>query len=50
MSRFRVDWSRKDDRLRTLYLAGTGKRAIAEILGVSYGAVAARLRKLGITR
>jgi hypothetical protein len=48
MSRFRVDWDKKDDRLRRMVAEGKGAKLIAPSLGVSAGAVAARMRKLGL--
>lgn len=50
MSRFRIDWEAKDARLRSMYASGQGPKLIAPILGISPGAVAARIRKLGLTR
>lgn len=50
MSRFRIDWGAKDARLRSLYAEGFGPKLIAPRLGVSSGAVAARIRKLGLSR
>jgi hypothetical protein len=50
MSRFRVDWAAKDERLRKMYAEGQGPKLIAPVLGVSPGAIAARIRKLGLTR
>ncbi len=50
MSRFRIDWRAKDERLIALYKASEGRNRIAEILGIGPGAVAGRIRKLGLTR
>lgn len=49
MSRFRIDWASKDERLRKFHAQGMGAKLIAPRLGVSPGAVAARLRKLGLS-
>lgn len=48
MSRFRIDWASKDERLRKFHAEGMGPKLIAPRLGVTPGAVAARLRKLGL--
>ncbi len=50
MSRFSIDWASKDARLRALYAAGETMLTIAEAIGVSRGAVAKRIRQLGLTR
>lgn len=50
MSRFHIDWDAKDDRLRKLFAAGEPQPRIAEILGVTRGAVSNRINKLGLTR
>lgn len=50
MSRFRIDWGSKDERLRKMHAEGQGPKLIAPVLGVSSGAVAARIRKLGLKR
>jgi DNA-binding NarL/FixJ family response regulator len=48
MSRFRIDWSKKDERLLALRAEGWGDKRIAEALGVTHGAVYQRRLKLGI--
>jgi hypothetical protein len=48
VSRFRIDWDAKDERLRRMVAEGKGAKLIAPVLGVSSGAVAARIRKLGL--
>ncbi len=48
MSRFRIDWDAKDERLRRMLAEGEGPKRIALVLGVSVGAVKARIRKLGL--
>ena len=50
MSRFQIDWERKDERLKKLYAAGQGPKLIALALGVSLGAVRCRIVKLGLKR
>jgi transcriptional regulator of aromatic amino acid metabolism len=50
MSRFAIDWNRKDARLRKMYAEGKGPKLIAEALGVSHGAVARRIRQLDLSR
>jgi uncharacterized protein YjcR len=50
VSRFRIDWERKDERLKKMYAAGQGPKLIAPVLGVSPGAVKARIAKLGLKR
>ncbi len=50
MSRFRIDWERKDARLIALREQGQPTAHIAEVLGVTRGAVINRLRKLGLMK
>jgi hypothetical protein len=50
MSRFQIDWSQKDERLKKYVAQGMGAKAIAPMLGVSDGAVQGRMRKLGLKR
>jgi hypothetical protein len=50
MSRFAIDWEKKDARLRKMYAEGKGAKLIALVLGVSQGAVVARVKKLGLSR
>lgn len=49
-SRFHYDWSQKDKRLVEMHREGLSRNAIAERLGVSSGAVKARLQKLGLIK
>lgn len=49
MSRFRIDWDAKDEKLRALHRQGMGPKLIAPRLGVSPGAVARRIRQLGLS-